>query len=384
MLCGDANTCIAQFMIHILHRIYSSTTDTNIQKRRFSQTTDELNVTLRPQLDVSLPRNEPLSDGSFGQPNEAQNTDHRVIKQSNTWHAEAQQEFQQVQQPTEPFFEPCGEHRDQFYAQRARSFDGCREGPPRAAYPTAFQRHQSPVTFRASSQMPQFPPHGYQAPIRSPHASPFRHPAAIPRMGPMSPPPGPPALASPQRTQRFQSVNPDLQKCVGESKGKCVALGNPLPRKFQGNMELSKDEEVPDFSSLVNFPTNSVLRQNRVLPNGMRCCVMCGSIRRTCSRLRSRKNDGSLSPGRNVLVCGSGDDYVTIPTQNKGLCTLCDISVWVVLETGRQIKWCKGCKNFRPWAGFGDKGLATKCVRCRDRQREKYALLKNAKKNKKD
>ena len=40
---------------------------------------------------------------------------------------------------------------------------------------------------------------------------------------------------------------------------------------------------------------------------------------------------------------------------------------------------CKGCKNFRPWAAFGDKGLATKCVRCRERQREKYALQKEQK-----
>lgn len=36
-------------------------------------------------------------------------------------------------------------------------------------------------------------------------------------------------------------------------------------------------------------------------------------------------------------------------------------------------------QNFRPWAAFGDKGLATKCVRCRERQREKYALQKEEK-----
>ena len=35
--------------------------------------------------------------------------------------------------------------------------------------------------------------------------------------------------------------------------------------------------------------------------------------------------------------------------------------------------------NFRPWAAFGDKGLATKCVRCRERQREKYAMQKEEK-----
>lgn len=58
---------------------------------------------------------------------------------------------------------------------------------------------------------------------------------------------------------------------------------------------------------------------------------------------------------------------------------MCDVNVWVVTATGLEIKWCKGCKNFRPWAAFGDKGLATKCVRCRERQREKYALQKEEK-----
>lgn len=53
--------------------------------------------------------------------------------------------------------------------------------------------------------------------------------------------------------------------------------------------------------------------------------------------------------------------------------------MWIVVTSGLQIKWCKGCKNFRPWAAFGEKGLATKCVRCRDRQREKYALQKEEK-----
>jgi hypothetical protein len=67
-----------------------------------------------------------------------------------------------------------------------------------------------------------------------------------------------------------------------------------------------------------------------------------------------------------------------IPRQNKGVCTACDVAVWVVLNHPNEleIKWCKGCKNFRPWPAFGDKVLATKCVRCRDRQKEKYAAQK--------
>jgi hypothetical protein len=42
------------------------------------------------------------------------------------------------------------------------------------------------------------------------------------------------------------------------------------------------------------------------------------------------------------------------------------------------IKWCKGCKNFRCWPeAFGiEKSRATKCIKCRVRQRYKYAITK--------
>jgi hypothetical protein len=129
-----------------------------------------------------------------------------------------------------------------------------------------------------------------------------------------------------------------------------------------------------------------------------------------------------------------------IPRQNKGVCTACDVTVWLLLTSesdqgsklvpsssakrhkpkaakgtgkfsclaeagetskmplaqhrtslscnasatstsftlrqGLEIKWCKGCKNFRPWVSFGEKGQATKCVRCRMRQKEKYQSQK--------
>mmetsp|Transcript_11980 Transcript_11980/g.18041 ORF Transcript_11980/g.18041 Transcript_11980/m.18041 type:complete len:176 (-) Transcript_11980:377-904(-) len=72
-----------------------------------------------------------------------------------------------------------------------------------------------------------------------------------------------------------------------------------------------------------------------------------------------------------------------IPKQNKGLCTNCDITVWVISKNGLMIKWCKGCKNFRLWEAFGAKGRATKCTKCRTRQREKYALQKELHKKQK-
>jgi hypothetical protein len=104
---------------------------------------------------------------------------------------------------------------------------------------------------------------------------------------------------------------------------------------------------------------------------GRKHCVMCGKLC-ICSA------SSLIDKGRAAI---SGDDATgnIIPRQNKGLCTACDVTVWVLAADGLEIKWCKGCKNFRQWAAFGDKGSATKCVRCRDRQREKYAMQKNAK-----
>jgi hypothetical protein len=107
---------------------------------------------------------------------------------------------------------------------------------------------------------------------------------------------------------------------------------------------------------------------------------MCGQAC-PCSNVSKNKKvgKGKSDLGRNGDMMSDKSEYAIIPTQNKGLCTLCDVNVWVVCQSGLEIKWCKGCKNFRPWAAFGDKGLATKCLRCRERQREKYALQKDEK-----
>jgi Zn-finger nucleic acid-binding protein len=158
-------------------------------------------------------------------------------------------------------------------------------------------------------------------------------------------------------------------------------------------MEKQKSAQVPEFTSLVNFPAHMSQKQSVNLPDGMRCCVMCGQACPCSTGNKTKKSsssvkssDSSLAPRNSngqdaMLGCNDGKNsgYAIIPTQNKGLCTLCDVNVWVVVTTGLEIKWCKGCKNFRPWAAFGDKGLATKCLRCRERQREKYALQKEEK-----
>jgi hypothetical protein len=114
---------------------------------------------------------------------------------------------------------------------------------------------------------------------------------------------------------------------------------------------------------------------------------MCGQACPCSTGNKGKKSKGGKSDGGLAPRNSNGQDhlsekssgYAIIPTQNKGLCTLCDVNVWVVASSGLEIKWCKGCKNFRPWASFGDKGLATKCLRCRERQREKYAMQKEEK-----
>jgi len=172
---------------------------------------------------------------------------------------------------------------------------------------------------------------------------------------------------------------------MAPSAKRCAPLKGPIPSKYWGD---SKDPVIPDFHRLVNYPdylTKS--RPNGVdlanSNNGKRNCVMCGKLR-LCSAAvaAAAKNGGSsnfraVSRSKSQSPDGDEDDTThIIPRQNKGLCTACDITVWVILETNLEIKWCKGCKNFRPWSAFGCKGSATKCARCRDRQREKYAMQK--------
>jgi hypothetical protein len=216
------------------------------------------------------------------------------------------------------------------------------------------------------------------------------------------------------------------------SKRKCVPFKPPIPSKFQGDLEAYKDAPIPEFNNLVNFPGHMSNKPCPNVPNGMRCCVMCGQACPSSNGGKSTKKvgpydrstddncddaAGSMAGGGNCVaplgdssvcstnkvggssssssssncaaanacssVSSSANNHASIPTQNKGLCTICDVNVWIVVSSGLEIKWCKGCKNFRPWAAFGDKGLATKCVRCRERQREKYALQKEEKDKKK-
>eukprot|EP00538_Stauroneis_constricta_P004254 CAMPEP_0119569102 /NCGR_PEP_ID=MMETSP1352-20130426/40696_1 /TAXON_ID=265584 /ORGANISM="Stauroneis constricta, Strain CCMP1120" /LENGTH=878 /DNA_ID=CAMNT_0007618609 /DNA_START=46 /DNA_END=2682 /DNA_ORIENTATION=+ len=188
--------------------------------------------------------------------------------------------------------------------------------------------------------------------------------------------------------QKFASVS-EWQRISNEcgdgrtpSLNRCVPLKEPIPSKFWGEAAATKEINLPDFHRLVNFPDylakpRHAPRQGNKLttPEGKKLCVMCGKLR-VCSAAslvhKNKAKSGIQSAPKDEADC-SGH---IIPRQNKGLCTACDVTVWVIAEHNLEIKWCKGCKNFRPWAAFGEKGSATKCVRCRQRQREKYAMSK--------
>ena len=214
-------------------------------------------------------------------------------------------------------------------------------------------------------------------PLHIPPAMAAHHPLTSPMgIGPKVPmwSPHHPSMGPPMASPAHHMSPMDMS----QSKRKCLPLKPPIPSKFQGDMDKMKGATVPEFTSLVNFPAHMSQKQSVNLPEGMRCCVMCGSAC-PCSTGAKKKGATGAKGNKNEGPMGDKNGYAIIPTQNKGLCTLCDVNVWVVVNSGLEIKWCKGCKNFRPWAAFGDKGLATKCLRCRERQREKYALQKEEK-----
>lgn len=234
-------------------------------------------------------------------------------------------------------------------------------------------------------------PHGSNFPPMPLHI-PHHISSHLPMTSPMGLGPGKQGMWSPHHGMGIPLGSPhhlgSPMSHMAQSKRKCISLKPPIPSKFQGDMEKMKAAPVPEFTSLVNFPAHMSQKQSVNLPEGMRCCVMCGNACPCSNGNKGKKckssssKDGGLAPHNSNGQDHLGDKnsgYAIIPSQNKGLCTLCDVNVWVVAHSGLEIKWCKGCKNFRPWAAFGDKGLATKCLRCRERQREKYALQKEEK-----
>lgn len=265
------------------------------------------------------------------------------------------------------------ENQDENYNQMN---NGRRDGPPSYQSPRPMYRPPERIVNLRGHRMPNGGPHAPPSMHLPPHIPSHHHFMASP-IGVGGPAPrNMMGLSSPHHPA-MRSPYPQPSPHSNMSKRRCMPLKQPIPSKFQGDIEKYKNASIPEFTALVNFPSHMSQKQAVNLPEGMRCCVMCGQACR-CSGSKGKKGAKKEEMTRKV-----NGQYAMIPTQNKGLCTQCDVNVWVVANSQLEIKWCKGCKNFRPWAAFGEKGLATKCVRCRDRQREKYAAQKEEKDKKK-
>lgn len=266
------------------------------------------------------------------------------------------------------------ESRDDALSSMDHHNHGRRDGQPDYLSPKPMYHHSDRVVNLRGQR-----PHGVVHNMHLPPHIPSHHHFLTSPIG--APGPGSRhmmSMAPPHHMTSPYSVS-QANSQMALSKNRCIPLKQPIPNKFQGDMEKYKDAAIPEFTALVNYPSHMSQKQTASLPEGMRCCVMCGQACR-CSMSKSTKKGGKKDDLNSKNPNGS---YAMIPTQNKGLCTSCDVNVWIVLGSNLEIKWCKGCKNFRPWAAFGEKGLATKCVRCRDRQREKYAAQKEDKDKKK-
>jgi len=298
-------------------------------------------------------------------------------------------------------------------------FKNCNNNDNDEAYNRHHYPHQGMIkSSRMSPSWRSFPPPCHPLPFTTP----YNH-----RPYSWSSPPG--SFSPPDSL-------PSLSPC--SNKRRCTPLKPPVPSRYQGdNMEEIMKQRLPDFMSLMNFPsaakrhhypssyltsTNddnnfSQRKRGNYLPENMRFCVMCGKARPlrissnntnlSCSKTSKQKNkkeqstsdsntqmgkeNNGVGDGGNNKTCFDDENLIDmtpmIPMQNKGLCTICDVTVWVITIQppttpeelqydenlyGLEIKWCKGCKNFRPWAAFGTKGKVTKCFRCRERQRTKY------------
>mmetsp|Transcript_5631 Transcript_5631/g.11647 ORF Transcript_5631/g.11647 Transcript_5631/m.11647 type:complete len:457 (-) Transcript_5631:177-1547(-) len=259
-----------------------------------------------------------------------------------------------------PFLSPHGEEPTK----------ACGQAPLNSPH-DMYHRHQfsSPCTPRFAS------------PVETPKATPSPHHSAIAADTPAS-------INTPQELAAAQGITHMMNcqtpaSCVeGDSKSssspsspessivacnqktlKCVPHKPPVPARFSGDMEKFANMELPEFRVLCNYTDASFA--NITLPKDMRFCVMCGHARPQSTGQKAKNKKKS-----------NAGDAPVIPSQNKGLCTVCDVNVWVVVETGTEIKWCKGCKNFKHWAAFGWKGSGTKCASCRERLREMYARSK--------
>jgi len=200
------------------------------------------------------------------------------------------------------------------------------------------------------------PPHYY--PYYPPHA--HAHPHVHPHPHPHTPH-APPNYYPPRPQEDSSTKGESLKRCERIA----IPKGNNKTTSGNGVTTTTPSKSnaefiMPSFQSLVNFPSSI---HRRMKSTTELRCVMCGEPRPS-SHSKKDENAHTTAPQQHHII----------PKQNKGLCTACDVAVWMIKDEQVEIKWCKGCKNFRTWTEFGDKPCATKCGRCREKQKEKYAM----------
>jgi len=133
-------------------------------------------------------------------------------------------------------------------------------------------------------------------------------------------------------------------------------------RLSSGSADETKGMPLPKMLELVNFPQYFGIKPSL---EGERGCTMCGQ---TCVVVRTLQEITGEVPA--------------IPVQNGNVCSLCNKIVWVVVESGIQVKFCYKCRRFRQSAEFqNSKGeTAAKCARCLGKQRVYSARYNSNKK----
>ena len=220
---------------------------------------------------------------------------------------------------------------------------------------------------------------------------------------PGSPPPRPRPMRREIRSRRLISSHGAQGGHAVLGNGACKPLLTPnAGDHYQGDdMEALQLAKPPPYDSILNFPQG----KRKQYGSDNRLCVMCGLSFPTA--VRTYPLDDAQKKKSNNLRSARKRGATTIPPQNKGVCTVCDVVAWKQVSTGHQLKFCKGkllrsmvasrildritltygpllmfpflnlifvgCKNFRFWATFGEKGHGTKCEKCRGHYKAKYA-----------
>ena len=134
------------------------------------------------------------------------------------------------------------------------------------------------------------------------------------------------------------------------ARADCRNSSTPLNYQDLPPLDSCPIQEV-SYGSVVNF-TRCTRREKS--GGATNWCVMCGKLE------------------------GTGDDCVTILSQNKDVCKVCDTVTWKHNPTGAYFRWCKGCKRFHEIHAFAGMLKSPKCDDARARHKAAEAATEAA------